>query len=78
MLVLKRKEGQSLIIGGKIIVKVVEVEGKSVKIGIEAPKDINIVREELIEKAKEKMISSKIEPGKMDIIVGNKERKSQK
>jgi len=55
MLVLKRKEGQSIIIGGEIVVKIIEVEGRSVKIGIEAPKHINIVREELLEKAKEKV-----------------------
>ncbi len=62
MLVLKRKEGQSIIIGQKIVVKVVEIEGRSVKIGIEAPKDVNIVREELLQKAKEKIASASIKP----------------
>ena len=62
MLVLKRKQGQSIIIGGNIVVKIIEVEGKSVKVGIEAPKHINIVREELLERAKEKMIDATVKP----------------
>jgi carbon storage regulator len=61
MLVLKRKEGQSLIIGDNIIVKVIEIEGRSVKIGIEAPKDISIVREELLEKIKQKVAESRLD-----------------
>lgn len=61
MLVLKRKEGQSLIIGDNIIVKVIEIEGRSVKIGIEAPKDISIVREELLEKIKQKIALSRVD-----------------
>ena len=62
MLVLKRKQGQSIIIGGNIVVKIIEVEGKSVKVGIEAPKHINIVREELLERAKEKMVGATVKP----------------
>jgi len=61
MLVLKRKEGQSLIIGDNIIVKVIEIEGRNVKIGIEAPKDISIVREELLEKIKQKVAESRLD-----------------
>ncbi len=61
MLVLRRKEGQSLIIGDNIIVKVIEIEGRSVKIGIEAPKDISIVREELLEKIKQKVAESRLD-----------------
>ncbi len=60
MLVLKRKVGERIIIGENIIVQVVEVEGKSVKIGIEAPQNIPIVREELLERVKEKVAESVI------------------
>jgi carbon storage regulator len=60
MLVLKRKVGERIIIGENIIVQVVEVEGKSVKIGIEAPQNISIVREELLERVKEKVAESMI------------------
>lgn len=55
MLVLKRKEGESIIIGGNIIVKIHKVEGRSVKIAIDAPREVNILRAELIERSIEKM-----------------------
>jgi carbon storage regulator (csrA) len=58
MLVLKRKVGERIIIGENIIVQVVGVEGRSVKIGIEAPQNISIVREELLERVKEKVAES--------------------
>lgn len=47
MLVLTRKTGQKLLIGNNIEIKVLETHGESVKIGIEAPKDVPIYREEL-------------------------------
>ncbi|TWU28388.1 carbon storage regulator CsrA [Bythopirellula polymerisocia] len=47
MLVLSRKIGESIYINGKIIVKVVRINGNRVKIGIEAPKDVHIMRSEL-------------------------------
>jgi carbon storage regulator len=65
MLVLKRKIGQRIIIGDNIIVQVIDVEGRSVKIGIEAPKSVSVVREELLERIKEKVAESAI---KEDII----------
>ena len=52
MLVLTRKKGQSIIIGENIKIKVISVNQSNVEIGIDAPKDINIVREELVEKVK--------------------------
>ncbi|MDT7907908.1 MAG: carbon storage regulator [Candidatus Calescibacterium sp.] len=65
MLVLKRKIGQRIIIGDNIIVQVIDIEGRSVKIGIEAPKSVPVVREELLERIKEKVAESAI---KEDII----------
>ena len=47
MLVLKRNLMQSIEIGENIRVTVVEIKGDSVKLGIEAPKDIKVWREEL-------------------------------
>ena len=49
MLVLSRKKGQSLLISENIWVKVCDVRGNKVRLGIGAPKEINVVREELIE-----------------------------
>lgn len=47
MLVLSRKENQQLIIGDNIIVRIVRVSGGTVRLGIEAPAEISIRREEL-------------------------------
>jgi carbon storage regulator len=48
MLVLRRKVGESIILDGVISVSVLAVEGERVKIGITAPLDVTIVREELL------------------------------
>ncbi len=48
MLVLRRKVGERIILDGVISVSVLAVEGERVKIGITAPADVAIVREELL------------------------------
>lgn len=52
MLVLKRKAGESIIIADNIEIKIIEVEEGRIKIGIEAPKDISILRKEVIDEAR--------------------------
>ncbi len=49
MLILSRKIGESIIIDGRIHVKVVRVEGEVVKVGIEAPADVPVHRREVYE-----------------------------
>ena len=49
MLVLSRKEGERLLIGGNITLVISKVVGNRVTIAIEAPKDIKVMRGELIE-----------------------------
>ncbi|MBP2071899.1 carbon storage regulator CsrA [Thermoanaerobacterium butyriciformans] len=49
MLILTRKIGQSLIIGDNIEIKVVSIDGENIKIGISAPKNVSVVRKELLE-----------------------------
>ena len=48
MLVLRRKVGETLVLAGVIKVSVLAVEGGRVKIGITAPPDVEVVREELL------------------------------
>jgi carbon storage regulator len=48
MLVLSRKVRESIILAGVIKVSVLSIEGDRVKIGISAPSDVAIVREELL------------------------------
>lgn len=47
MLVLSRKERQRICLGDNIVVTIVRVSGDNVRIGIEAPKEVRIVREEI-------------------------------
>jgi carbon storage regulator CsrA len=47
MLVLTRKPGEKIVIGNGITVKVVEVQGNRVRIGIGAPDDVRVLRGEL-------------------------------
>ena len=47
MLVLSRKLGERIMIGENIAVTVVRIGPNNVRLGIEAPRDLNIVREEL-------------------------------
>jgi carbon storage regulator len=47
MLILSRKPGETVVIDGRIRVKIVRMEGDVVKIGIEAPADISVHRQEI-------------------------------
>lgn len=51
MLVLSRKPKQKIRVNGNIVITVVSVEGDKVRIGIDAPKRVSIVRTELEPKA---------------------------
>ena len=48
MLVLTRKIGEKFLMGHDMNIKILGVRGKQVKIGIEAPDSVHIVREELL------------------------------
>ncbi|MFA5577402.1 MAG: carbon storage regulator CsrA [Tissierellaceae bacterium] len=58
MLILTRKKGESIIVDGKIEIRVMELEDGRVRIGIEAPKDIDIVRKELYERVGEENMAA--------------------
>jgi carbon storage regulator len=47
MLVLSRKTGERIRIGDNVTVTIVRIGPNNVRLGIEAPRDLNIVREEL-------------------------------
>jgi carbon storage regulator len=49
MLILSRKLGESIVIDGRITVKIVRLEGDIVKLGIDAPIDIPVHRQEVYE-----------------------------
>ena len=47
MLVLSRKESEKIILGDEIVLTIVRVSGDRVRLGIQAPKDMLILRQEL-------------------------------
>ncbi|GLI18338.1 MULTISPECIES: carbon storage regulator CsrA [Tepidanaerobacter] len=49
MLILTRKSGEGILIGNDIVIKIFEIEGDRVKIGIDAPKSMKVLRQELYE-----------------------------
>jgi carbon storage regulator len=59
MLVLSRKIDESIIVADNISITIIDIVGERVKIGIEAPKNITIFREEISQKIKKDKISSK-------------------
>jgi len=49
MLVLRRKAGEAIVLNQVITIRVLGVEGDRVKLGIDAPPDVIVVREELLD-----------------------------
>jgi len=53
MLILSRNKGQKIMINDNIVLSILEINGEQVRIGIEAPSNITIYREEIYEAIKE-------------------------
>ncbi|MDH4279128.1 MAG: carbon storage regulator CsrA [Acidimicrobiia bacterium] len=49
MLVLSRRQGQAIVIGDNVVVRVVELKGDQVRLGIDAPRSVIVHREEIAE-----------------------------
>ena len=65
MLVLSRKVGERILIGNNIAVTVVRLASGGVRLGIEAPPDMPVVREELAQQMKQESSTSQV-PAKKD------------
>jgi carbon storage regulator len=53
MLILTRKLGENIRIGDNIRIVILDIKGSQVKLGIEAPSDVSVHREEIYEKIRE-------------------------
>jgi carbon storage regulator len=53
MLILARKKGEAIQIGNEIEIKILSIQGDQVKIGIEAPKTVEVYRKEIYEQIQE-------------------------
>jgi carbon storage regulator len=59
MLVIRRRAGQSLLIGESIEIEIIEVASTKVKLGIRAPKEIPVLRKEIKMTQEENQIAAK-------------------
>lgn len=53
MLILTRKVGESVLIGDDISITVLSVRGNQVKLGVQAPKEVSVHREEIYQRIKQ-------------------------
>lgn len=68
MLILTRKVGESIRINDNICITIVDVDGKNIKVGIDAPRSISIHREEIFLRIKDE--NKKAAGGGMDEDLG--------
>ena len=60
MLVLSRKFNESIVIDGHIKITIVEICGNRIRLGIEAPREVGIMREELLEAPADEMMAAAV------------------
>jgi carbon storage regulator len=58
MLVLTRRPGESIMVGESIVVTVIEIKGGQVRIGIDAPREVDVYREEIYEQVKQENLTA--------------------
>lgn len=83
MLVLSRKRGQSIIVGNDIEIKVLEGHGSEVKLGIMAPREVVVLRKEIVDEIEsQNKLSIQNKPTEIDalgvIVSAVKKRENEK
>lgn len=58
MLVLSRKKNERIVIGENIVITIVEIKGDKLRIGIDAPKDIPVDRDEVRKRIEEQLANA--------------------
>ncbi len=60
MLVLSRKLGEKIVIGDDVVIRVVEIQGDKVRLGIDAPREVGVHRQEVYDALQRQKASGKI------------------
>jgi len=58
MLILTRRVGETLMIGDEVTVTVLGVKGNQVRVGVNAPRDVTVHREEIYERIKQEQLAN--------------------
>lgn len=77
MLVLTRKPGQSIKIGDRVEVQVLSVAGEKVRLGITAPRDVSIFRNEVYDRIEHESSGDAVDAGTNAAVADALERLSQ-
>lgn len=74
MLALTRKIGERIVIGDNIILTIVDIKGDSIRLGIDAPKEVKIYRGEIYDAivAENQQSARPVDLAKMDMLKGIK------
>ncbi len=78
MLVLTRRPGESIIVGQNIVVTVIEIKGGQVRIGIAAPREIEVYREEIYEQVRQENLAAVANAERIRQAVQNQKRQAPK
>ena len=59
MLILSRREGETMMIGDSVTVTVLGIKGNQVRLGVNAPREVAVHREEIFERIKREQVDEK-------------------